>query len=298
VTNETGAGVAGEHGPERQDPDELREETRRRWAGIAAGWARQQGVMRVATAPVSHWLVEAIRPQPGHRVLELAAGQGETGFLAAELIKPGGVLVSSDASQEMLEGARARAAELELGNVDFQVIDAEWIDLPVASVDGVLCRWGYMLMADPDAALRETRRVLRPGGRVALAAWAGPDANPWASVPARELVRRGHVPAPEPGAPGMFAFADGDAVAARLEEAGFSEVEVEPLEFQFAFPSLEAWWETQLDLSPILRPTLDGLGPAEAAATRSAIEEQLARYVTPASEAVMPACTLVAAASA
>ena len=57
-------------------------------------------------------------------------------------------------------------------------MEAEWIDLPTASVDGVLCRFGYMLLADPEAALRETRRVLKPGGRVALAVWDDLDAQP------------------------------------------------------------------------------------------------------------------------
>jgi SAM-dependent methyltransferase len=286
---------------ENRDPAqaaEQREESQRRWANTAAGWIRQQAMMRKATAPVSQWLVEALRPQPGHRVLELAAGLGETGFLAAELIKPGGTLVSSDGSQEMLEGARERARELGLDNVEFQLLDAEWIDLPVATMDGALCRWGFMLMTDPDAGMRETRRVLRPGGRLALATWTRPDQNPWASVPARELVARGHVPAPEPGAPGMFAMADADALAARLENAGFSEVEVQPLEFSFSFPTLQAWWESQLDLSPTLRPTLEGLEPAEAQATRAAIEEQLTPHVRDGSEVVMPACTLVASASA
>ena len=76
-------------------------------------------------------------------------------------------------------------------NVEFQVWGAEWIDLPVASVDAVLCRWGYMLMADPLAALRETRRVLRPGGRLALAVWDAASANPWALGPQLVLRERG-----------------------------------------------------------------------------------------------------------
>ena len=69
------------------------------------------------------------------------------------------------------------------------MLNAEWIDLPVASVDVVLCRWGYMLMADPAAALAETRRVLRPGGHVALAVWDAIEHNPWALLPARRAGR-------------------------------------------------------------------------------------------------------------
>ena len=88
----------------------------------------------------------------------------------------------------MITVAQARAERLGITNVRFRQIDAESIDQPAASLDGVLCRWGYMLMADGEAALRETRRILRPGARVALAAWTGPGENPWASLPARELV--------------------------------------------------------------------------------------------------------------
>jgi len=120
--------------------------------------------MRAWSEDVSQAMIAAVSPQPGERVLELAAGVGETGMLAAELVGPIGTVVISDQAQGMLEGARARAAELGLDNVEFQVLNAEWIDLPLASVDIVLCRYGYMLMADPAAALSETRRVLRPGG--------------------------------------------------------------------------------------------------------------------------------------
>ena len=143
--------------------------------------------------PVSVWMVDALDLQPGHEVLELAAAAGEVGFLAAEQIQPGGTLISSDFVPEMITVAQARAERLGITNVRFRQIDAESIDQPAASLDGVLCRWGYMLMADGEAALRETRRILRPGARVALAAWTGPGENPWASLPAGELVARGHM---------------------------------------------------------------------------------------------------------
>ncbi len=167
------------------DPNAHREASLQGWEEAAAGWTRQQEAMREFSAPVSHWMIDAISPQPGERVLELAAGLGETGMLAAELVAPMGGVVISDQAEAMLSGARERAVALGLSNVEFQVLNTEWIDLPVASVDAVLCRWGYMLMADPLAALIETRRVLRPGGRVALAVWDVIEQNPWAMLPAQ-----------------------------------------------------------------------------------------------------------------
>ena len=165
------------------DPEEHRRVSGEHWEEASAGWARRQEGIRRFGAPVSNWMVEAIHPQPGHRVLDLAAGIGETGFLAAELIQPGGHLITSDQAEGMLDEARARAQELGLTNVEFKVINGEWIDLPVAGLDAVLCRWGYMLMADPAAALSETRRVLKPGGRLALAVWDTPERNPWLALP-------------------------------------------------------------------------------------------------------------------
>ncbi|MFN2490941.1 MAG: class I SAM-dependent methyltransferase [Actinomycetota bacterium] len=123
-------------------------------------------------------MIRELAPQPGDTELELAAGAGDTGFEAAAILGEGGRLISTDFSPAMVDVARGRSAELRVGNVDHRVMDAEHIELETDSVDGVLCRFGYVLMADPATALSETRRVLRPSGRLALAVWGTTERNP------------------------------------------------------------------------------------------------------------------------
>src|SRR3954452_22645010 len=212
------------------DPDQYRAESLKRWSSVAHGWGAQRDAMSEGTRPVMSRLVDALGLGPGQTVLELACGPGETGLLAAERVRPGGKLIATDAAEPMVELVRQRAAQLGLDDVEARVMDAEWIDLPTASVDAVVCRWGYMLLADPGAALRETRRVLRPGGRVALAAWSAPEQNPWMSLPSRVLLEQGLVEEQDRRAPGPFSWADPAVVQRALAEAGFADVRVEPLE--------------------------------------------------------------------
>ena len=231
-------------------------------------------------------------------MLELAAGPGDTGFLAAELIAPGGTLISSDAVEEMVEQARARAAELKIENVEFRTIDAEWIDVGTAELDAVLARWGYMLLADPATALGETRRVLRPGGRVALAAWTHPDENPWASAPTAELIAMGAIEPPDLEQPNMFAFHDPERIRELLETAGFTDIVIEQIPIVYAFDSLDDWWDTQLDISTSLARAVGALTPAQRDDLRDAIDARLARYFAEDGSVALPGRTHVAAASA
>jgi SAM-dependent methyltransferase len=280
------------------DPEGYRSTSRARWAEAAGAWGANREILQAAAEPVSHWMVDAIDPQPGHRVLELAAGPGDTGFLAAELIEPGGTLISSDVVDEMVDQARVRAAELKITNVEFQTIDAEWIDLPTASLDGVLVRWGYMLFADPATALRETRRVLRPGGRLALAAWADPEENPWAWVPRSELIALGVAEPPAPDAPDMFAFRDPQRIVGLLEDTGFEDIVVEQVAIVYAYPSLDDWWDTMLDISGILAKAVGALTPAQRDDLRDAVDARLAQYVGDDGSVALPGLTHVAAAGA
>ena len=221
------------------DKDEYRRSSRENWQAMAAGWERQRALMNEVTAPVQGRLVHELAPAPGDTILELAAGPGETGLEAARLVGDDGRLISTDFSSEMVEVASRRSAELGLGNVEHRVLDAEHLDLEDDSVDGVVCRFGFMLMADPEAALAETRRVLRPGGRLVLAVWRGPEQNPWVAIAGRVLTAHGYMAPNEPGAPGIFTMADEERVRSLLGAAGFSQVRCDDVPLRFTYADLD-----------------------------------------------------------
>ena len=280
------------------DAEAYRADSRERWEDAAAGWARERESFQRDAIPVSQWLLDAARLQPGHTVLELAAGPADTGLLAAELVAPGGKAIITDNAEAMLEVAKARAEEVGATNVEIRPMEAEWIDLPTASVDAVLCRWGYMLLADPEAALRETRRVLRPGGRVALAAWAGPEHNPWIATMGRVMAEQGHLEPQPPEAPGPLAFGRPGRIEELLDATGFDDIEVEPLDFAFHAAGLDAWWEHSIAMSGSFSRVVRGLSPADHYALRDAVDAAYAPYVRDDGSLAIPARALVAAAGA
>ena len=280
------------------EPDEYRAQSRERWGGAASGWERRRGAMQASAAVVSTWLIDHVDPQPGQTILELAAGPGDTGLMAAELVKPGGTLISTDASEEMIEVARRRAEALGLDNVEFKVMEGEWIDLRTATVDAVVCRWGYMLMLDPEASLRETRRVLKPGGHVALAAWDAPEHNPNMVLAPGTLVELGLSEPPSPDEPGPFTFAKPGRIEELLDAAGFDDVVVEGLDLTFHYPTRDTVFETFLDLSPTGSAMLRELSPADHTRFRDALDERLEEFMRPDGGVELKGRALVAAASA
>jgi ubiquinone/menaquinone biosynthesis C-methylase UbiE len=251
------------------------------WEQMAAGWEDGRRWVWQASRVVGEWLVDALDPKPGETVLELAAGVGDTGFAAAERLGPSGRLISTDFSAPMSDAARRRADELGVSNVEFRTMDAERMDLEDASVDGVLCRWGYMLMADPVAALTETRRVLRPGGRVAFSVWADPDANPWGSIPAQALIEHTGAKPPDPLAPGIFAMASEERTRALLAEAGLRPARMEHVEMEWSFDSPEDYWRYVMDLAGALAMVIRSLPEREQAAVRRLTEERLEPVARP-----------------
>ncbi|MCW2994943.1 MAG: methyltransferase protein [Conexibacter sp.] len=281
------------------DQQQFRDQSRDAWETAARGWSAQADWWDADTRPVSDWLVEALAPRPGSRVLELAAGPGDVGLLLAERLRPGGHALLTDGADAMVAAIEARAAARGLTDVvAARTMDAEAIDVETGSLDAVACRWGYMLLADPGAALRETRRVLRSGGRVALAAWDGPKANPWLSAAAFELRERGLVAPPDPAEPGPFSWRDRAAIGARLQDAGFTDVVLDTVHFSYSHPDLDTWWARAIDLGSSLANAIAAAGAETAAAIRAGAEARIASFVAADGSVTLPAATHVASAAA
>ena len=267
------------------------------WEKAAAGWGRNADRVRDWGMPVSVAMLDRLALQPGQRVLELAAGPGDTGFMAAELTAPGGTLISSDGAEAMLEVARQRAADAGIDEVEFALLDLEWIDLPTASVDAVLCRWGIMLTVDPEAAAREMRRVLRAGGRAALAVWDVPERNPWATVPTRVMIELGHAEPPDPEAPGMFKLAPEGRLTELLQDAGFVEVSVEPVAVDRRYQRVDDYIHDTMEMSPMFGATLKELSDTQREEALDRLRAAAAQFEGP-DGLVLPGSSLVAVAFA
>ncbi len=278
------------------DATEFKRASQAVWEAMAPGWDDRHAYFEETARPVVERMLERLAPARGEAILELAAGTGVVGFAAAALVGSGGRVIVSDFSEAMVEAAERHAGELGLENVECRMLDAERLDLPDEAVDGVLCRWGYMLMADPAAAFAETRRVLRRGGRLSCAVFAGPEQNPWAALPSRVLQERGHMPPPEAAGPGILALADRDRLCRLFAGAGFSDPNIDEVAFTWRFRDVDDYWEFLSTAAGAIAMVLGRVDDAERRRVREQIGERVASFIVDGG-IELPAVSLVASAS-
>jgi SAM-dependent methyltransferase len=260
------------------DLDAYRRQSRDTWDEMATGWVDRREWLLRETAAVSDWLVDNCDAQPGQTVVELACGTGDLGLRVAERVGSSGRVISTDFAPEMVDAARRNAQAAGAANTEQRVLDAERMDFDDDSADCVICRFGYMLMADPGQALKESRRVLRDGAPLCFAVWRTPDRNPWAAVPAITLVQRGQMQPPEPGSPGIFALGDRDLTVELVRAAGFGEPTLESIDFAFHYADFDDVWDSIMRLAGPLARAIKDAPDSDRAATRSAIEDNFASF--------------------
>jgi SAM-dependent methyltransferase len=226
--------------------------------------------------PVGDALVECLHLRPRDRVLDVACGTGEPALTVARRYGDEVDVMAVDQAEGMVAAARAKAEREALRGIAFRAMPAERLDFPDASFDRLISRFGLMLFEDPEQALAEFWRVLRPGGRFALAVWGEPAEMTSLRITAEAL--EPHLPEGE-GTPLMQVTSMGPpgVLEAALEAAGFTGFEVTRHDLDYAFDSFEAYWRLVED-SAVLARQLELLGPDRRAAVRDEVAALAASY--------------------
>ena len=251
------------------------------WSAVADSWSENAAYVDARGAHVTEEMLDVVALRPGDDVLELACGPGSVGLAAAARVSPGGSVVMSDVAAEMTAIAAARAASLGLTNISTRELDLEQIEQPDRSYDVVLCREGLMLVPDPALAAGEIHRVLRPGGRVALAVWGPREQNPWLGLVFDAVSEQTGQPVPPPGIPGPFSLDDAPTLVRLLVDAGLTDVTARSVATPLRAASFEEWWTRTSALAGPLARMVGELPEAAALALRSRVREAAGPYETP-----------------
>jgi SAM-dependent methyltransferase len=185
--------------------------------------------------PFGQAMLDAAQLRPGERVLDVGCGFGTSTLEAAERVAPSGRVVGVDISAAMLQPARQRIASAGVDNIELLNADAQAYNFEAASFDVVISRFGMMFFEDPQAAFANLARALRAGGRLVFVCPQDPLKSQWVVVAFGAAVAAlGRAPdLGAPGAPGPFAFADGDRLTQLLTDSGFRAPRLETLTRSF-----------------------------------------------------------------
>jgi SAM-dependent methyltransferase len=265
----------------RFDPAQFVQRAREGWNAVALGWKTWAPTIEKGAQIVNDRLVAMAELQPGQKVLDIATGYGEPLVTAAHQVGPRGRVIATDLSPAMLALARERAVALGLQNVEFYECNGETLDIPQRDFDAALCRWGLMLMPQPDACLRRVHDLLVADGQIAMAVFSEPAKSPFVAVGGGTVRREVGLGPPAPDEPGIFRLADAADLQRRFRDAGFREVTIEQVNGIFEFDSAEAYVRFIRDIARDIVKFLDDQPPARQANIWQTVADAVRQYQTP-----------------
>jgi ubiquinone/menaquinone biosynthesis C-methylase UbiE len=260
--------------------EKLRERLHQEWTDekTVAAWRKWYAHIARFTRSATDAILEAAQIRAGMRVLDLASGVGDPALSIAAAVGPSGQVTATDLGRGMISLAQELAATKKLTNIAFEEADAESLPFPDQSFDAVTCRFGVMLFPDALRALKECRRVLKPGGRIALVAW-GKKEQPLFSATAGIVLKYVSMPPPDPDAPNLFMFSERGRLQRTLEKAGFSDVREEVRTVTGKWKStLEQYWQQFTEIAAPFRPAIEKLTPEARTQVVSEALAELRKY--------------------
>lgn len=233
------------------------------WDAIADEWSSHFDRFAVAFHPMLEWFYSEASAMPDALVLDIACGTGMPALGIAERIRPNGMVLATDISSEMLRVAAARAHAKGLQNIKFRELNAQQLLFDAHTFDVVSCAFGLMFCPDPQQVLHEVRRIVKPGGRVAISTWAPPAENSFIAAYGRALADVLELPRYDRTAPGPFRLSNSAELELMSHEAGFRDVESRKLVCVVEYESVEVYQRVSAALTPGLTARLASLSTAQ-----------------------------------
>jgi len=228
-----------------------------RWTGSAPYWEKHRDIIREMFAPVAEALIAEAQIKSGQTVLDIATGPGEPALTIAERVGLEGKVVGIDVIPEMAEAARREAHRRGFRNAAFEVASADRLPFQGSSFDAVVSRFGVMFFPSPVGSVREMLRVLKPGGRIALAVWHFAERNPFHYAVSKIFERYVDSPPPAPDSPDAFRFAKPGDLLGILSKAGAAAPSERLLQFSIrASIPVEEFWDLRSEMSDKFRTRL------------------------------------------
>lgn len=277
------------------DAEQYKGAQRAQWNKDGAAWRRWNQTLDAWYGEATSQMLDLARIEPGQRILDVAAGAGEPAVSAAARVGPGGYVLATDISEGIMEQARQVADALGLSQMETRVMDGEQLTLPADAFDAVLCRLGLMYMPRPLIALREWRRVLKPGGRVAVLVFSTADRNDWGALPASIIRRRARLPDPTAGQPGPFSLGAPGVLEGFFRQAGFVSPEVQALPVPHRIGSAKEYVRVAREAFGGLNAMMAHLPAPERESIWNEIATAMGRFESPSGFEVGGECLLVAA---
>lgn len=250
--------------------EEIRDQQRASWNKFSPGWKKWDTLTMDFLKPMGDAIIASIQPSGSDKVLDIATGTGEPGLTIAGML-PNGEVILTDLAEDMIAIARDNAEKRGLRNVQAMACDVSELPFPDNHFDAISCRMGFMFFPDMQLAANEMARVLKPGGRIATSVWDGPEKNYWITATMGVVNRHMELPAPPPGAPGMFRCAAPGLIRGLLEKAGIREIREQPVRSTLKSGNTDTYWDM---MTEIAAPFVAAMSKADEA-TREKIKKEV-----------------------
>jgi len=228
--------------------EEIREQQKSSWDKFSPGWKKWDKLMMEFLKPVGNEIIRSINPKDTDYVLEIAGGTGEPGLTIASKLKEGKVMIT-DLSEKMLEIAKEHAKERGINNIETRACDVSELPFSDNTFDAISCRFGFMFFPDMLLATKEMFRVLKPGGRIAVAVWNGPEKNFWVTAVGGTINRNMQLSPPPPEAPGMFRCAKEGLLQGLFQQAGLKNTSEKEVAGKLNCKTADVYWNMMTEVA-------------------------------------------------